>query len=46
METYFNLVLGDCREHLPGLETESVHLVVTDPPYFLDGLLTVRKNLA
>lgn len=29
---------GDCRIHLPDLAAESVHLVVTDPPYFLDGL--------
>ncbi len=32
------LVKGDCRDYLPCLESESVHLVVTDPPYFLDGL--------
>ncbi|MEG9861224.1 MAG: site-specific DNA-methyltransferase [Parvularculales bacterium] len=29
---------GDCRELLKGLEANSVHLVLTDPPYFLDGL--------
>ena len=33
-----NIIAGDCRLHLPDLEPESVHLVVTDPPYFLDGL--------
>lgn len=29
---------GDCRKVMPSLEAESVHLIVTDPPYFLDGL--------
>ena len=29
---------GDCLERLPILNKESVDLVVTDPPYFLDGL--------
>lgn len=29
---------GDCRAIMPLLAAESVHLVVTDPPYFLDGL--------
>ena len=32
------IILGDCREKLPELEDESIHLIVTDPPYFLDGL--------
>ena len=29
---------GDCRNILAEIERCSVHLVVTDPPYFLDGL--------
>ena len=29
---------GDCLEVLPRLKPASVHLVVTDPPYFLHGL--------
>ena len=29
---------GDCREVLAGMDANSVHLVVSDPPYFLDGL--------
>ena len=37
-ETFINLIEGDCRVHLEDLAPESVHLVVTDPPYFLDGL--------
>lgn len=32
------IIHGDCLEKLPELEEESIHLVVTDPPYFLDGL--------
>ena len=32
------IIHGDCREKLPELEDESIHLIVTDPPYFLDGL--------
>lgn len=37
-DTYVDLVTGDCRQKLRELPTDSVHLVVTDPPYFLDGL--------
>lgn len=32
------LYCGDCLEILPTLKKESMHLVVADPPYFLDGL--------
>ena len=32
------IIHGDCLEKLLELEEESIHLVVTDPPYFLDGL--------
>ena len=32
------LYLGDCREVLADMEAESVHMVLTNPPYFLDGL--------
>lgn len=35
---FCRIVQGDCLTELPALEPESVHLVVTDPPYFLDGL--------
>ncbi len=34
----FELLQGDCREILPRMEAASVHLALTDPPYFLDGL--------
>jgi len=29
---------GDCMDVLPDMESESIHMVLTDPPYFLDGL--------
>lgn len=32
------LYAGDCRDVLAGLEPASVHLALTDPPYFLDRL--------
>lgn len=32
------LVAGDCRDALAGMDADSVHLTVTDPPYFLDRL--------
>lgn len=40
METmsFIKIIHGDCLEKLESLEKESVHLVITDPPYFLDGL--------
>lgn len=33
-----NIYLADCREILPKIETNSVDLVLTDPPYFIDGM--------
>ena len=32
------IILGDCRTALAALADKSVHMVLTDPPYFLDGL--------
>jgi site-specific DNA-methyltransferase (adenine-specific) len=29
---------GDCIEYMRGLPENSVHMICTDPPYFLDGL--------
>lgn len=34
----WDLRLGNCLTELKGLRENSVHLVLTDPPYFLDGL--------
>ena len=34
----FDLYTGDCRQILTNIEDESIHMVLTDPPYFLDGL--------
>ena len=36
--SWARIVHGDCLERLQDLEPCSIHLVVTDPPYFLDGL--------
>lgn len=38
------LYLGDAREVLPQLATESVDLVVTDPPYGVDWQSNTRKE--
>ncbi len=32
------LIRGDCRDVLNRMDAASVHMVLTDPPYFLDGL--------
>lgn len=29
---------GDCREILPDIKSSSVDLILTDPPYFIDGM--------
>ena len=38
------IIQGDCRDKLTEIATESIHLIVTDPPYFLDGLDCDWKN--
>ena len=40
----YELITGDCRMVLPTILAESVQLVITDPPYFLDGLDTHWKK--
>ena len=35
---YNTIVLGDCLEQMKGLAPNSVDMICTDPPYFLDGL--------
>ena len=32
------LIKGDCMMVMQDMEGNSIHLVLTDPPYFLDGL--------
>ena len=32
------LYSGNCTDVLPCLESDSVHMVLTEPPYFLNGL--------
>ena len=34
----YNLYLGDCRTICESLSENSVHLILADPPYFLDGM--------
>lgn len=43
-EPFTNVVCGDCLKLLPKVSDSSVHLVITDPPYFLDGLDTDWKK--
>ena len=33
-----SLLFGDCLEHMNDMPDNSVHLIVTDPPYFIDGM--------
>ncbi len=33
-----SLLLGDCLEIMSDMPKNSVHLIATDPPYFLDGM--------
>jgi site-specific DNA-methyltransferase (adenine-specific) len=35
---HFDLRLGDCRKLITQLGDNSIDLVVTDPPYFIDGM--------
>jgi len=35
VSNFYRLIQGDCLEVLPTLETQSIDLIVTDPPYFL-----------
>jgi len=35
---FIDILQGDCREKLKDLEANSIHMVLTDPPYYLDGL--------
>ena len=37
-KTSLKIVQGDCLEKMQDLPDRSVHMVLTDPPYFLDGL--------
>ena len=32
------IVAGDCRQYLPKTKPQSINLVLTDPPYFIDGM--------
>ena len=41
---FFTIEPADCRDFLPTIEANSVHLTVTDPPYFLEGLDNVGET--
>jgi len=43
-KTFIDIWEGDCREKLKELDDCSIHLVLTDPPYYLDGLDTDWKK--
>ena len=32
------VIAGDCREVMTSMESDSVSLILTDPPYFIDGM--------
>ena len=32
------VVAKDCRKYMPTMKDSSVSLIVTDPPYFIDGM--------
>jgi len=38
--------VGDCRELMPEMPENSVSLIVTDPPYFIDGMGDEWNNAA
>lgn len=38
LNIYHTFILGDCLDKLKSIEDNSIHLIITDPPYFLDGL--------
>ena len=38
MSTFIDLIEADSRNAMASIEPASVHLALTDPPYFLDGL--------
>ena len=38
VQPFTMLLQGDCLHRLREVKPESVHLLITDPPYFLDGL--------
>lgn len=44
-ETPFQLNFGDCRTHLVGIESKSVDLILTDPPYNIGEYSTGNINL-
>ena len=44
MRVTTQLLEGDCTSLLENLEAQKVHMVLTDPPYFFDGLCNAWKK--
>jgi len=46
MNTFYKLIQGDCIKKLPELESNSIDLIVTDPPYHIEqeGKVTKQKG--
>jgi len=46
MDTFYKLIQGDCIKKLPELESNSIDLIVTDPPYHIEqeGKVTKQKG--
>lgn len=38
MSDNIRLYHGDCLDILPAIDINSIHAIITDPPYFIDGL--------
>ena len=38
IDSSISLLVGNCLDVMDNIEAESVHMAITDPPYFLDGL--------
>ena len=46
MDTFYKLIQGDCIKKMPELESSSIDLIVTDPPYHIEqkNKLTKQKG--
>lgn len=44
IKTFIDIREGDCREKLKDIDDCSIHMVLTDPPYYLDGLDTAWRK--
>lgn len=44
MNLFYQLIIGDSREELKKIESNSVHLVVTSPPYFGQTIYSTKES--